>query len=63
MNEASEREPPVGPSPPAAPPPEADKPPPPAAPPVLRPGSEELWRRLKRVDPDMARRYRQQGGQ
>lgn len=35
----------------------------PAAPKVEKPSTEELLKRMKRVDPDQARRYRQRTGQ
>lgn len=35
----------------------------PAAPRVERPNTEELLKRMRRVDPDQARRYRQRTGQ
>jgi hypothetical protein len=35
----------------------------PAAPKVEKPNTEELLKRMRRVDPDQARRYRQRTGQ
>ncbi len=35
----------------------------PKQPDVQRPGSDELLRRLKKVDPDQAKKYRQRSGQ
>ena len=35
----------------------------PAAPKVQKPDTEELLKRMRRVDPDQARRYRQRTGQ
>lgn len=35
----------------------------PTRPTVRRPETNELWRRMKRVDPDAARKYRQRSGQ
>ena len=48
---------------PAGPPPNREHDEPPIVPAVPRPGREDLLRRMKRVDPDLARRYRQRAGQ
>ena len=35
----------------------------PSAPKIEKPGTDELLKRMRRVDPDQARRYRQRTGQ
>ena len=59
---SDEQDNPTGP-PPADGPPSRDDPKGPTVPPVPRPGREDLRRRMKRVDPTLARRYRQKAGQ
>ncbi|MBV9850916.1 MAG: ubiquitin-like protein UBact [Armatimonadetes bacterium] len=51
------------PPPPADPPPGREKADDWTVPPVPRPGRDDLLRRMRRVDPDLAHRYRQRNGE